>query len=227
MVGQVAVVASGGRDLYEAGSYSRTRLPGSEKKSGKCSGFSSDMSSLRERLGGILVTAAILTGIAVINGYRLVSVILGVCVIAVGIAITQRRGSSRRRTASSYRQAGDRYTCSAEWSLRNQLDQAWMKEILVARGLRVSGDAGTLRLSRGSSLRTRLFGGYRVDPASLPMRGRMEVIETAGDGTRGGVRLHLEDGLGIALRDGRLGERYDRSFEEVVAMVRAASTRAS
>jgi hypothetical protein len=177
---------------------------------------------MRARLGGILVTAGIVTTIAILNGYRLISIVLGVGLIAIGAFLSRLFGPADDLDPSSRTPGSQhRFTYSDEWSLKASPDVASVKRGLTESGLQVADGTEALVVSRGSRIRARVFGGYRVDPSVLPLYGRIEVM--AGEqGSRYGVHLTLEDDLGPAVRDGRLAERYDRSFSEVALMVRSA-----
>jgi hypothetical protein len=174
------------------------------------------------RRGGILVTAAIVTTIAILNGYRLIAIVLGVCLIAIGVIVSRLLDSADDSKLSSRAPALQRrFTYSDEWSLTASPDVASVKRGLAESGLQVADEAEALVVSRGSRIRARVFGGYRVDPSFLPLHGRIEVMGGE-QGSRYGVHLTLEDDLGPAVRDDRLAERYDRSFSDVALMVRLA-----
>lgn len=89
--------------------------------------------------------------------------------------------------------------------------------MLSARGLtrdRSASSGSDLRFRRGSQIRTRLLGGYFVNPRFLPLRVE---IKTDQDSERGGwmLQLCIQDTLGIAIRDAAARKRYAMAAAEI------------
>jgi hypothetical protein len=69
----------------------------------------------------------------------------------------------------------------------------------------------------GSQLRSRLFGGYFVDPRRLPVQITIEATPNV-DGSST-LAVEVRDRFGIGIRDRALEERYAQAAEIVRATV--------
>lgn len=68
----------------------------------------------------------------------------------------------------------------------------------------------------GSQLRSRLFGGYFVDPKRVPVR---IILEATSDEDGSSIlSVEVRDRFGIAIRDSALEERYAQAPETVRAI---------
>lgn len=119
-------------------------------------------------------------------------------------------GSSRRRKAVA------RFTQLDRWAVAAPPDLDGLVAALRREGLVQTVEEQSPRrvlLSGGSELRTRLLGGYFVDPEVLPIE--VEITVEMGDASPI-VALAVRDRLGtVAIRDERLGDRFALAARDV------------
>jgi len=156
----------------------------------------------------VAVTVALLA--AVLGLPHLVAV---AAVAAGGVAVAAKLRPPGSRGApvipSDRRRPGQPFN----WALsgRRGLDVEEAVERLRRIGLNPeTSEAADVRLSGGSNLRTRLLGGYFVDPARLPVKVELR--------TQGGAvqAIEVRDALGpVGLRDRALETRYALRVAEI------------
>lgn len=67
---------------------------------------------------------------------------------------------------------------------------------------------------QGSQLSTRLFGGWHVDPEKLPKR-------LVGEWTEEGMKLTVEEAMGVGVMDPRLRRNDEEAFAELERLLNA------
>jgi hypothetical protein len=173
-------------------------------------------------LVGVFLAAAVLLRPGIPAG-----IVGGLVGFAALIVKMQRPGAS-----TGQRDEKNRFTASRQWECRKSVDLDQVAHSVANRArLRFQGGGarnGTrvVTMKGGSQLRTRLLGGYFINPTYLPVCAELDLDQS---GKRGRLRLRVTDGFGrVALRDPRLRERFDLRVAEIESVTDGTlSTRAS
>jgi hypothetical protein len=72
---------------------------------------------------------------------------------------------------------------------------------------------------QGSQLRTRVLGGWFIDPSHLP---KLLTVDVRAEGGGAAVSATLEDAFGPGYVDRKLAARYERGFEETLRRLAGA-----
>jgi hypothetical protein len=141
------------------------------------------------------------------------------------VVVMQRPGGS-----TGERSDDGRFTASRGWKCPKSLD---LDRLVASVGdqarLRSQSDGhrdGThvVTLKGGSQLRTRLLGGYFINPIYLPVRAELDLGQA---GKRDTLRLRVTDGFGrVFLRDSRFRERFDLRVAEIESVIDGAVSNA-
>ncbi len=171
------------------------------------------LNRLKERLGFTLVVVAAGVGAAWFKGASPVAAAVGV---SVGLAlVTFWRNSPGPKNSSDVRISDRRPGEPFRWGFHAAGDRSRSDAVdsLRSFGLRLDLDEGhNVRLESGSQLRTRLLGGYFVDPKHLPLTVHVEE-STDPDAL---LSIQVEDRLGaVAVRDQALKARYELRVEQI------------
>jgi hypothetical protein len=170
--------------------------------------------NLKERFAFTLVVAisGVLTGL--FTGSSVIVITVAVIAGLLFVAFVRTPESDEPAMPGSTRKRGAPFawklTVDSEIRLSTAIDR------LEAIGLRLDArGASDAQLSAGSQLKTRLLGGYFVDPVHLPV---VVTLKALRQGT-GPIEASVRDGLGpIGVRDRKLEARYARR----VAQIRSA-----
>lgn len=168
---------------------------------------------MKDRLGFLLVIAMAAIGTALVSGNYLVAV-GSVMLVGLGIVALWRSPSEQELVSDSpteRRSPGEEF----RWSFRaaNSRPRSEQIQALQGLGLRLDADDGHYALLEGGSqLRTRLLGGYFVNPSHLPIA----VAVSESDHPDGPLLIQVRDRLGrIAVRDRALESRYAARAKEL------------
>jgi len=181
---------------------------------------------LVERLGFTLVVAvaALATAVAVGNG--IVAAIVG---IGAGLVVSafwrSGDGESQSPGPRQQRAPGSPFVFRFSWAVAERPDLKSVEGRMIRYGLKpdsraVSGDG--IALKGGSQLRTRLLGGYFVDPKHLPARAEL----TYDDRDESRLDLQVRDTIGVAVRDRALEVRYEKAAAGIRQEVESCLCRA-
>jgi hypothetical protein len=168
---------------------------------------------LKDRFGFVLVVAVAALGTGLVSGHYFVAVGTGLLIGLVLVAFW--RSPSQRTLASDSPTEqggpGDRFGWS--FPAANNRSRSDLIQVLQGLGFRLDIDDGrNARFDGGSLLRTRLFGGYFVNPSQLP------IAVTVGEPNQpdGPAFIEVRDRMGrIAVRDRALKSRYSLRVKEI------------
>jgi hypothetical protein len=179
------------------------------------------LKSVKHRFGFAVVIAATAVLTAVVTGGSMIAAAIMVAVVVgvLGMAFAGRDRQSPEPEALADRESGGPWFFSYTWTVEEPVDL-----MAIYHQLRERGSATDLECRSqerivaigGSQLRSRLFGGYFVDPRRLPVRITIEATPNA-DGSST-LAVQVRDRFGIAIRDRALEERYAQAAEIVRAI---------
>lgn len=179
------------------------------------------LSWLKEHLGVTITIVGAGIGTAIWRGSGLLPILIGmVATLAVLSIFGSRKASSEQSEKESKAIASGPLSFSYSWQLSGPPDLSELEEELRARGLELdqSSSSDSKRLfRRGSQLRTRLLGGYFVNPRFLPLQVEVETKHDSGECWK--LNVCAQDTLGVALRDSALRKRYALSASEIEGVV--------
>lgn len=173
--------------------------------------------SIGDRLGFVVVIAVAGVGASFVAGDSLIAAIFAVgAVVILGAVVFGRRDEPASDKSHPQRMPGSPYSALHAWTVSSRPDLADISQSLVRGGLtlRVESSApGKVVLRGGSQIRTRLLGGYFVDPKRLPIRVELGINEASNG--RWSVDLAVRDTFGIAIRDRALEDRFKRAAARI------------
>lgn len=173
-----------------------------------------------------LLLAGVLAGLgtALLKGNWLVAVVLAsVAALVAAPLFSARRPYGQQGNEQNEGSTSGPFTFNYRWSQNDQPDLAQISEALSAHGLKVDSppaSGSTLCFEGGSQFRSRLLGGYFVNPRYLPIRGELKTRRLL---SRSGceLELYIRDAVGIGLRDAALEKRYALAAAEIEGVVKA------
>jgi hypothetical protein len=160
---------------------------------------------LKRRLGSSLIVVTAGGAAALITGSSVIAAVVAIVAGLLVVGLIRSPGSKGEPTIpSDDRRAGEPFAWTITGSPVVTLDDAVGR--LEAIGLTIDRQGeGQAQLSGGSQLRTRLRGGYFVDPGLLPIAVALEAPVQLGQPVE--VRVH--DAMGpVGVRDRALETRY-------------------
>jgi hypothetical protein len=181
------------------------------------------LSLLKDRLSFTLavVVAGLVT--ALITGNGIAAAIVG---ISAGLLVNAFLAARSDRTSPDLgdqprRRRGHPFFFQFTWNADSKADLAQAVQALASQGLTPSSGSASetnIILKGGSQLRTRLRGGYFVDPRHLPIRAELRAMNR-GNGDCYRLELQIRDTLGMAMRDKALEVRYAKAAARISEVV--------
>ena len=160
------------------------------------------LKSLKRRLSLILVVGGSALGAGAVTGSSFVASVAAIAAIVGVIVFWDRKKPRRETTGQTRSKPGAPYSASYRWEVARSPDLTVLLEALNQQGMELSVESQSparIKAKGGSQLRTRLLGGYFVDPRQLPVVVELEAARGQGDGG-GRVELEVRDRLGVAVR---------------------------
>lgn len=178
---------------------------------------------IKDRLGFTAVIAVAGLGASLVVGDSLIAAIFAVgFVLVLGVVVFGRRDELARDKSQRRRKPGRPYSALYMWTVSSRPDLTDISQSLVCEGLtlRVESSAPDKAVLRGGSqARTRLLGGYFVDPKRLPVRVELGINEV--NQGKWSVDLAVRDTFGIAIRDRALEDRFKQAAARIQGVVEA------
>lgn len=170
--------------------------------------------SIRRHRSLVLLAAGVfvVVTIAAVNSL-LAAIVLIVGAVLMIATVVGRKDHSSETSARIRPIIGHQMTKTYTWRVDQDPDLGSIVQGLNERGFglrprRKSDDS--IVLSGGSQIRTRLLGGYFVDPKWLPVVVELKAeTDSSGGGSR--IELAVRDDFGVAVRDEALGDRFERA----------------
>jgi hypothetical protein len=174
---------------------------------------------IKYRFGFAVVIAISALAVALIAGGSIVAAIVTLAVIvAIGLALLRRPNGPADVDPS--RPAWSSYSVSYRWKIDQKPNVVALSQLLIHDELLSDIESQTsneIVLRGGSQLRTRLLGGYFVDPKRLPIT---VFLRSGSTGSREfTVELGISDKLGVAIRDEALRNRYAQAATDIRTVI--------